>query len=319
MPVNIGIPRESKEGELRVGLTPVEVAVLVADGQQVRVESGAGDGIGHSDADFASAGARIGPPAAAWGADLVVKVKELQEGDLTRLAGGPAVFGYHHLVGEPAMACRLAACGVTAIAYEMVRDAAGRFPLRAPMSIVAGRMAVPIATGILGHPPAKVLVLGAGNAGASAARAAREAGAEVVVLSRSGGDGAAAATPQVIERHALDADLVVGAVFIPGTPTPKLLPRTLVARMRRGAVIVDISIDAGGVAETSRPTTHARPTFIEEGVIHYCVTNMPAAEPAEAAAAISAAVLPHARELAPQSIRRAVAEQTALRSRGRIL
>jgi alanine dehydrogenase len=175
---------------------------------------------------------------------------------------------------------------VSAIAFEMVRDARGDFPLLAPMSRIAGRMVVER------FPARKVLVLGAGHAGNAAAEAARKRGAEVIVLTR------ATATPENVERHALDADLVVGAVFNAGEPTPKLLPRALVRRMKRGAVIADISIDAGGVAETSRPTTHAEPTYLEEGVIHYCVPNIPAANPAEAAAAISAAVLPYLLDIA---------------------
>jgi alanine dehydrogenase len=168
-----------------------------------------------------------------------------------------------------------------------------------------------------------VLVLGAGHAGLEAAKAARAAGAEAVVLSRTASAAAQAATPQAIERHALDADLVVGAVFVSGAPTPRLLPRALVARMKRGAMIVDISIDAGGVAETSRPTTHANPVYVEEGVIHYCVANMPAADPRAGTAALSAAALPYVHVLAAGGIARAVRDHAALRSgvllwRGRV-
>ena len=202
----------------------------------------------------------------------------------------------------------MAANGITAIAFEMVRDASGGFPLLAPMSVIAGRMAIEAGARHLGRAPRRVLVLGAGHAGRAAERAALERGASVTVLRR------ASATPAAIERAALEADLVVGAVFVPGSPTPKLLPRSLVARMKPGSMIVDIAIDAGGVAATSRPTTHAEPTFVEEGVIHYCVENMPSAHPAEAAAALSAAVLPYARELAVKGIARAVRENPALRA-----
>jgi alanine dehydrogenase len=190
----------------------------------------------------------------------------------------------------------------------MVRDANGNFPLLAPMSVIAGRMAIEAGTKHLGRVPANVLVLGAGHAGTSAAAAARATGAKVTMLRR------ADATPQAIERAALEADLVVGAVFVAGEPTPKLLSRSLVSRMRRGAMIVDVSIDAGGVAATSRPTTHAEPVFVEEGVIHYCVGNMPAADPALASAALSAAALPYARELASKGIARALRDNAALRA-----
>jgi alanine dehydrogenase len=309
--MRIGIPKETKEGERRVGLTPAEVRVLVDAGHAVLVERGAGRGIGLEDDGYAAAGARVGD---AWGTDLIVKVKEIQPADLAHLRADSVVFGFHHLVGEPEMTRALAARRTTAIAYEMVRDGEGRFPLLAPMSLIAGRMAVRVATDILGWPPAKVLVLGAGNAGLEAAKAARSVGAQVSVLARRASGDVGAATPEAIERHALEADLVVGAVFIAGTPTPKLLPRSLVARMKPGAVIVDISIDAGGVAETSRPTTHAQPTYVEAGVVHYCVTNMPAAHPRESAAALAAAALPFVRELADRGVARALGENAALRA-----
>jgi alanine dehydrogenase len=235
-------------------------------------------------------------------------VKELQDADFANVRGPQAIFCFHHLLGEPQRTRRLAAAGVTAIAFEMVRDANGMYPMIAPMSVISGRMAIAAGTKHLGHAPRHVLVLGAGHAGSSAAEAARAAGSTVTVLRR------ATATPQAVEHAALEADLVVGAVFNAGEPTPRLLPRSLVARMRRGAMIVDVSIEEGGVAETSRPTTHAEPVFIAEGVIHYCVGNMPAAEPAVAAGAISAAALPYARELASKGIGCAVRENPALRA-----
>jgi len=305
--VRIGVPRETKEGEARVGLIPRDVAALTAEGHEARVQSGAGARIAFDDDAYRAAGARIVSPAEAWQAELVVKVKELQDADFANVRGPQAIFGFHHLAGEPQRTRRLAAAGVTAIAFEMVRDASGTFPMLAPMSAIAGRMAIEVGTKHLGHAPVNVLVLGAGPAGSNAAGAARDAGASVTVLRR------ADATPQAIERAALEADLVVGAVFIAGERTPKLLPRSLVSRMRRGAVIVDVSIEEGGVAETSRPTTHAAPTFVEEGVIHYCVGNMPAAEPAAAADALSAAALPYVRELASKGIGRAVRDNPALR------
>lgn len=304
--MRIGIPRETKPGERRVGLTPQAVAALVARGHAVLVERGAGSGIGASDGDYERAGARNVERAQAWGCELVVKVKEIQPEEVEGLQPGTTLFGYQHLAGEPDLTRDVAARSVNAIAYEMVRDERGSYPLLAPMSQIAGGMAADIAADLLGAPPARVLVLGAGHAGSSAARRAREMGAHVTMLRR------ADATPAAIEAAAMDADLVVGAVFVPATPTPKLLPRTLVRRMKRGAVIVDISIDAGGVAETSRPTSHAHPTFVAEGVIHYCVGNMPAADPAAASEALSAATLPYVLELAHKGIERAVRENPAL-------
>lgn len=321
--MKIGIPRETKEGERRVSLTPAEVAILARDGHEVWLESGAGTAIGLHDDDYRVVGALVVPADRAWHAELIVKVKEIQPGEEARVTSGQTLFGFQHLVGEPAMTRALAQRGATAIAYEMVRDAAGEFPLLAPMSVIAGRMAIDVGRRHLGRAPAKVLVLGAGHAGLNAAAAAQDAGSEVVVLSRTPEGIAQAASPQAIERHALDADLVVGAVFVPGAPTPKLLPRSLVARMKRGAVIVDISIDAGGVAETSRPTSHADPVYVEEGVVHYCVGNMPAADPRASAAALAVAALPFVRELAAKGIAGALRDNGALRAgvllwRGRV-
>lgn len=284
--MRFGVPAETKEGERRVALLPRAIEEITAAGHDVSVQTRAGSGIGVDDNAYRAAGADIVAARDAWDADLVVKVKEIQDADLAVMPRGAAIFSYQHLPGEPERTRRLAARGATAIAFEMVRDARGDFTLLAPMSRIAGRMVVER------FAARKVLVLGAGHAGNAAAEAARKRGSEVVVLDR------AAATPENVALHALDADLVVGAVFNAGEPTPKLLPRALVRRMKRGAVIADISIDAGGVAETSRPTTHAEPTYVEEGVVHYCVANIPAAIPAEAAAAISAAVLPYLLDIA---------------------
>ena len=284
--MRFGVPAETKEGELRVALLPRAVSEITAAGHDVSVQTRAGSGIGVDDNAYRAARADIVVARDAWDADLVVKVKEIQDADLAVMPRGAAIFSFQHLPGEPERTRRLAAHGVTAIAFEMVRDARGDFPLLAPMSRIAGRMVVER------FPAQKVLVLGAGHAGNAAAEAARKRGAEVIVLTRT------TATPENVERHALDADLVVGAVFNAGQRTPKLLPRALVRRMKRGAVIADISIDAGGVAETSRPTTHVEPTYVEDGVVHYCVANIPAANPAEAAAAISAAVLPYLLDIA---------------------
>lgn len=324
--MRIGVPRETKEGERRVVVRPAEAARLAREGHEVIVERGAGAGIGFPDADYEAAGARIANPHEAWSSDLVVKVKEVQPDEVARVREGPVLFGYQHLAGEPDMTRALARHRASAIAFELVRDAQGGYPLLAPMSGIAGRMAIAELTRILGRAPREVLVLGAGHAGIAAAEAARDAGASVVVLTRTPASRDRAqerlgpsvrcglAQPAAIERHALQADIVIGAVFIPGTPTPKLLPRALVKRMRPGAAIADISIDAGGVAETSRPTTHREPTYVEEGVIHYCVPNIPAADPKASAAALATAALPFVMEMARLGIERALREDSALRS-----
>lgn len=306
--MRIGVVSETKPGERRVALVPPDVRVLVGESHEVRVQSGAGVGTAFTDDAYRQAGAHVVDAAQAWDSDVVVKVKELQAADFGHLVPGRAVFGYHHLTGHPDDARRVLASGITAIAFEAVRDARGGFPLLAPMSIIAGRMAVDVATRTLGHPPRQVLVLGAGHAGNAAAEAARAAGAHVTQLRRS------TSTPDAIERGALRADLVVGAVFTAGMRTPTLLPRALVARMQRGAMIVDISIEEGGVAETSRATRHDDPTYVEEGVIHYAVPNMPSASPREAAEAISAAALPYLRAIAGKGLRRALLEDPGLRA-----
>ena len=328
--MKIGVARETKEGERRVALLPAHVSALAGEGHDVRVERGAGVGVGATDAAYSAAGARIVPAGEAWDSELVVKVKEIQPAEVDRVKSGPTLFGYQHLAGEPGMTRALAARGATAIAFELVRGAQGGYPLLAPMSAIAGRMAIEAAQRILGRAPAEVLVLGAGHAGIAAAEAALARASRVTVLTRTEASRAAAvarlgpeaacgiATAKAVERCALRADAVVGAVFVAGAPTPKLLPRALVRRMKRGAVILDVSIDAGGVAETSRPTTHAEPTFVEEGVVHYCVANIPAADPAASAAALGDAVLPYVRALARLGIEAALRANPGL-ARGVVL
>jgi alanine dehydrogenase len=321
--MNVGLPKESKEGERRVVLLPDAVAPLVSLGARVLVETCAGMGVGANDDAYRAAGARIVDTDEAWRSDLVVKVKEIQEADLAHVPEGATLFSFQHLPGEPARTRLLAARHATAIAFEMVRDGQGSFPLLAPMSEIAGRMAVQQGARLLGRSPRQVLVLGAGHAGLSAAQEAKRMGAQVVVLTRSArsceeakarGFEADIALPQRIEEEALEAEVVVGAAFLAATPTPKLLPRSLVSRMLRGSVIADISIDAGGVAETSRPTTHADPSFVEEGVIHYCVPNIPAAAPAEAATALSAAALPYVQTIASLGLGQALGADPGLRA-----
>jgi alanine dehydrogenase len=321
--MKIGVPRETKGGESRVALLPPQVAHLKREGHTVAVESGAGSGVNIADELYAAAGGNVVNTSQAWSGELVVKVKEMQPEDFRHLYQGVTVFSFHHLPGNPTRTRELAARDATAIGFEMVHDIEGTFPLLAPMSVIAGRMAIDEGTRLLGAKPARVLVLGAGNAGLNAARCASRMRARVMILTRSEdsrvdareqGFSAEIATAESIEHYALEADIVVGAVFQPGQPTPKLLPRTLVARMKRGSVIVDVSIDGGGVAETSRPTTHAQPSYIEEGVMHYCVPNMPAAFPGEGALAIATAVLPFVRELAGKGIAKAVAQNSMLQA-----
>jgi alanine dehydrogenase len=321
--VIIGVPRETKEGERRVALLPAAVEEIVAAGHDVQVETHAGEGIGVADMAYRDAGATVVTAKDAWDADLVVKVKEMQPGDFSRATRGVAVFSYHHLTGAPHRIRGLAERAMTAIAWEIIRDARGRYPLLAPMSRIAGRMAVDVAAQALGRLPAQVVVLGAGEASLAAARAAGKRGIPVTVLARSeaareaaraAGFGAGDLSPGSLEKYALAADAVIGAVFTAGQPTPKLLSRDLVRRMKRGAIIVDISIEEGGLAETSRRTTHAEPTYLEEGVLHYCVGNMPAARPEEASKALSEAALPYVLDMARAGVGPALATSPELRS-----
>jgi alanine dehydrogenase len=323
--MNIGVPREVKSGERRVGLDAHAVRALAGEGFAVRVERGAGAGIGTSDDDYARAGGAIVAREEAWGSDLVVKVKEVQDGEWDWLRTGSTLFSFQHLVGAPAQTRRLASAGVNVIAFEMVRDAQGGFPILAPMSVLAGRLAIEAAAAH-GSGLARVLVLGAGHAGREAVRCALERGSQVTVLCRRKASRdallaqfgarieAGLATLENIEQAALMADAVVGAVFVAGSATPKLLPRALVARMKRGAVIVDVCIEEGGIAETSRPTSHAQPTFVEEGVVHYAVGNMPASVPDVATQALAKAALPYARSLAAKGALRALRDDAGLRA-----
>lgn len=319
--MKIGIPREIKEGERRVALLPAEVAALVADGHDVFVEHRAGAGVDVADEEYRRAGAHPVDAAQAWTHPLIVKVKEMLEGDLARAHAGQTIFGFQQLPRYPARTRALAERQLTAIGFELVRDERGGYPLLEPMSTISGRMAVDATWRFL--PPApRVLVLGAGNAGLSAARAARDRGARVAVLTRTArsrdaargaGFQAELAAPESIEAAALDADLLVGAVLRRGEPTPKLVPRALVRRMKRGAVIADICIDGGGVSETSRPTTHADPTYVDEGVVHYAIANIPGADPVAAASALSQAVRPFVSRLASRGIAAALRDDPGLR------
>jgi alanine dehydrogenase len=323
--VRLGVPRETKPGERRVGLDPQGVAMLVREGFAVSVESGAGLGIAAEDQDYRNAGAAIVDRAVAWGSDLVVKVKELQPGEANGVPRGTAVFSFQHLVGAPDAVRELAHAGLTAIAYEMVRDNTGRFPILAPMSELAGQLAIEAAVAH-GRDVRRVLILGAGRVARAAADTALDHEMQVTVLCSSatsqaslreafGGDIATGlATPGEIAVAALTADALVGAVFAAGLPTPKLVTRALLARMKPGSVLVDVCIEEGGIAETSRRTTHDEPTFVEEGIVHYGVGNMPAAVPHEATRALSNAVMPYLRRMKAVGVRGAIAEDAGLRA-----
>jgi alanine dehydrogenase len=323
--MRIGIPRETKDGEHRVALTPQDAGSLVRAGHEVAIERAAGAGSGFPDAEYEAQGARVVAGAAqAFAAELVVKVKELQPGEHRLPRRGQMLFAYLHLAPDPALLDAILASGVTGIAFETVRDGEGRLPLLEPMSRIAGALAVQAGawmlnmanggSGVLlaavpGAAPARVAVIGAGASGACAIAAAAGLGASVVALdvdarrleriaARHPGVEAVASVPASIEREVERADLVIGALLVPGKLAPRLISRELMRRRRRGSAFVDIGIDQGGISETSRPTSHSQPFYVDEGVVHYCVPNMPAACARTASVALSAAILPYAAKLA---------------------
>ncbi|HEY1892220.1 MAG TPA: alanine dehydrogenase [Steroidobacteraceae bacterium] len=324
--MRIGVPREIKVHEYRVGLVPAGVRELTAAGHQVLIETGAGEGIGLSDAEYRAAGASIAPNAADVfaQAQLIVKVKEPQAVECKMLRQGQVLFTYLHLAADAAQAHGIMESGATAIAYETVTRN-GSLPLLTPMSEVAGRMSIQVGAaclqkanggrgvllgGVPGVPPGKVVILGGGVSGTHAAEMAIGLRADVTVVDRSverlrelsSQFGAALrtaySTAQTIERLVREADLVVGAVLIAGAAAPKLVSRAMVSTMQPGSVLVDISIDQGGCFETSHPTTHAQPTFVVDGVVHYCVANMPGAVARTSTFALTNATLPYVRMLA---------------------
>jgi alanine dehydrogenase len=338
----IGVPKEIKVEEHRVGLTPESVRQLVAMGHRVLVQAGAGAGIGASNADYGTAGATIEPGAAEiFGtAELIVKVKEPLAPELALLRPGQALFAYLHLAPDPEQARALLASGAIAIAYETVTSPQGGLPLLAPMSEVAGRMAVQVAahylerphgsrgvllSGATGVPAAAVLVLGAGVVGSNAARVASRMGAQVSVLNRSEAPlrrlvemdstiRTALATPVAIAEALRGADAVIGGALVPGALAPKLVNRSMLGTMRPGAVLVDVSIDQGGCFETSRPTTHADPVYVVDGIVHYCVANMPGAVPRTSTYALNRATLPFVAALAERGIVAALRADPQLRN-----
>ena len=316
----VGLPKETKDGERRIALTPQAIRDLTALGHAVRVERAAGQGAGFTDDEYRRAGAVIVEAAAqAFDADLVIKVKEIQAGEIGWLRPDSTLFGFLHLGADRTVASALIDKRVTAIAYEAVEDKDGALPLLAPMSAISGELAVFIAAHLLLAPQggrgvtlrdARVLILGAGHAGAAAAEVARRHGAAVTLLSRPGARLSslagrwgsdvhiAAATPDALLAALAGADVLIGAVQVRGAATPKLIGAADLAKMGAGAVFIDLSIDGGGIAATSRETSHSRPTFVAEGVIHYAVGNVPAAVPRSASIALSQAVLPYAQQLA---------------------
>ena len=325
--MRIGVPKEIKVHEYRVGLVPAGVRELTAAGHQVLIESGAGSGIGVDDAQYRAAGAAIAANAAEvfQQADMVVKVKEPQARECEMLRSGQVLFTYLHLAADPAQAQGIMKSGATAIAYETVTAPNGSLPLLTPMSEVAGRMSIQVGAaslqkanggfgvllgGVPGVAPAKVVILGGGVSGTHAAEMAVGMRADVTVVDRSVNRlrelsalfgstlRTTYSTTETIEHLVRDADLVVGAVLVAGAAAPRLVTRAMVKTMKPGAVLVDISIDQGGCFETSRPTTHADPTFIVDGVIHYCVANMPGAVPRTSTFALTNATLPYVRALA---------------------
>src|SRR5499426_2354487 len=339
--MRIGVPKEIKVHEYRVGMAPGSVREAVAHGHQVFVERDAALRQGITDRDYERAGASVLETAAEVfaAAELIVKVKEPQAAEFALLRPGQTLFTYLHLAPDREQANALIKSGVTAIAYETVTSPRGGLPLLAPMSEVAGRMAVQAGAhclemerggrgmllgGVAGVAPAKVVVLGGGVAGVNAARMAIGLEAMVTVIDINIDRlyaidqqfGAAVntifSTRQAVEDYVLDADLVIGAVLVPGAAAPKLVTRAHVAAMKRGSVIVDISIDQGGCAETSRPTTHAAPTYVEHGVVHYCVTNMPGAVARTSTFALNNATLPFILALADKGPEAAMSDDQHL-------
>ncbi len=349
--MRVGCPKEIKNHEYRVGLTPGAVREYVAHGHEVYIETRAGAGIGAEDDAYRAAGARIVASAhdVFEKCDMIVKVKEPQPGEWTQLREGQILYTYLHLAPDPEQTKGLLQSGVTAVAYETVTDERGGLPLLAPMSEVAGRLAIQAGAtalqkanggrgillgGVPGVLPAKVTVIGGGVVGLHAARMAAGLGADVCILDRSiprlrqlddlfaGRVHTRYSTIEALEEEVFSADLVIGAVLIPGAAAPKLVSREMLSGMQKGAVLVDVAIDQGGCFETSHATTHSDPTYEVDGIIHYCVANMPGAVPVTSTQALNNATLQYGLKLADRGVA-AIAEDKHLRAglnvhRGRI-
>lgn len=324
--MHIGIPKEIKDHEFRVAATPAGVAAMVSHGHAVSIETGAGVAIGYSDAAYQAAGARVVANAeAVYAAELVFKVKEPQAHEVEWLRPGQWLFCYLHLAAAPALTQALLRQGVEAIAFETVLDASGHTPLLAPMSAIAGRLSIQMGmqalemknggrgvllAGVPGVPPGKVVIVGGGVVGANAARIAVGIGADTTLLDVSAERLAAFdaqyggrlktrfSHPENLAEALREADLVVGAVYVHGRHAPRLISREHLRHMPRGAALVDVAIDQGGIAETSRATTHSAPFYVEEGIVHYCVANMPGAVARTATQALAEATLPYLLRLA---------------------
>lgn len=336
--MRVGVPREIKTNEHRVGLTPTAVREYVAHGHEVRIETGAGLGAGFTDADYKKAGAAIVADAETVFADsdMIVKVKEPQPNEWAQLREGQILYTYLHLAPDPAQTKGLLDSGVTAVAYETVTDDRGGLPLLAPMSEVAGRLSIQAGAtalqkanggrgvllgGVPGVLPGKVAVIGGGVVGLHAAKMAAGLGADVTILDRSiprlrqlddifnGRVHTRYSTVEALEEECFSADIVVGAVLIPGAAAPKLVTREMLSGMKKGAVLVDVAIDQGGCFETSHATTHAEPTYEVDGIIHYCVANMPGAVPVTSAHALNNATLHYGLQLADKGIKAILDDQ----------
>ena len=337
----IGVPKEVKDHESRVGVTPAGVHALVAAGHKVLVEHRAGELSAMPDDEYQAAGAEIvGAAYDVWRtAEMVVKVKEPVESEYRNFREGLVLFTYLHLAPLTALTNTLLEKRVTGIAYETVRDAAGTLPLLTPMSEVAGRMSVQVGAaylekehggrgvllgGVPGVPPGQVVIIGGGIVGTNAAKIALGLGARVTLVDLNlnrlrelddifgGRLYTLASNPYNIGRAVCDADLVVGGVLIPGAAAPKLVTRAMVSKMKKGAVIVDVAIDQGGCIETARPTTHSDPSFVVDGVVHYCVTNMPAAVPNTSTLALTNATFPYVMKLAKLGAEAAIRDDRAI-------
>ena len=325
--MTVGVPRETKADEYRVGLLPVGAHMLVADGHRVLVEHDAGIGSGFEDSHYELAGAEIvaDAPKLYAQAELIIKVKELQHNEVQHFSAGQTLFAYFHFAAERELTETLIEREVTAVAYETLTSAGGELPLLKPMSEVAGKMSVQegakylekpmmgrgiLLGGVPGVEPARVLILGGGVVGANAARVAAGLGANVVIMDvdldrlrhlsevMPPNVNTMFSDPHAIQEHLVSADLVIAAVLIPGGRSPTLVKREQLSRMKNGSVVVDVGIDQGGALESSKPTTHTDPTYVEEGVVHYCVANMPGAVGRTSSQALCNATLPYARSLA---------------------
>ena len=337
----IGVPKEIKDHEYRVSVTPDGVQALRQAGHQVLVEPSAGIGSGYSDEQYRQAGATVAPSKAALfeEAALIVKVKEPQLSETRLFRSGQVLFTYLHLASSAELTKGLLESGVTAIAYETIEAKDGTLPMLKPMSEIAGKMSVQVGAhyleatqggqglllgGVPGVEPAKVVVLGAGSVGRAAIGVAVGMGAQVTVINLhieqlrylddlyQGRIVTRASTQAAIEEGIVTADLLIGAVLVPGAKAPKLVSRALVAKMKPKSVIVDVAVDQGGCIETSRPTTHSEPTYIMEGVLHYCVANMPGIVPRTSTQALTNATLPYLLTLAASGVEAAVRADAGL-------